>query len=110
MRSRPASPTSARPSSSTPTRWCPGTTTSWAVRTDVGAHVEFPSGGGYLATPVDGGAGPALIVLGSGPGDDTGAASACDRFASEGFTALAVPWGGSDSQDADEPTVIGIAG
>lgn len=78
----------------------------------MGAHVEFPSGeggtaSGYLATPVDGGAGPALIVLGARPGLDPESTAVCDRFASEGFTALASAWGGTEGR-ADEPVVLGI--
>jgi len=76
----------------------------------VGGHVEFPNGagaaGGYLATPIDGGAGPALIVLGPMLGLGANITSVCDRFAAEGFTALApeVVAGGGTDQDR----VVGV--
>jgi carboxymethylenebutenolidase len=44
--------------------------------------------GGYLATPEQG-AGPALIVISDAPGVADHVAELCDRFAAEGFTALA---------------------
>ncbi len=60
---------------------------------------------GYLATPADGGAGPALIVLGPALAADAGTIAICDRFAAEGFTAaapdLVVPVG-------SERAVLGI--
>lgn len=62
----------------------------------MGEHVEFPGGKGYLATPDHGSAGPALIVLGDCDGVSMGTAVLCDRFAAEGFTALAVAWHESD--------------
>lgn len=73
----------------------------------MGEHVEFPGGNGYLATPDHGSAGPALIVLGSGPGIDRGAIAACDRFAAEGFTALALE---AAHGDADPVTIDGPGG
>lgn len=44
---------------------------------------------GYLATPEHGSAGPALLVLGPARVADAGTVATCDRFAAEGFTAVA---------------------
>lgn len=80
----------------------------------MGEHVEFPSGDGgggptrgYLATPVDGGAGPALIVLGPLLGLEAHTTTVCDRFAAEGFTALA-PQESGEVGPGDDPQVLGL--
>lgn len=77
----------------------------------MGEHVEFPADGGssrgYLATPGDGGAGPALIVLGPLLGLDAHVTIVCDRFAAEGFTALAPEVSGGGHPD-DAPQVLGV--
>ena len=54
----------------------------------MGEHIAFGSGGGYLAGP-DKGAGPALIVIPDRRSAPHHARDVCDRFAAEGFTALA---------------------
>ena len=53
----------------------------------MGESIDFGSTGGYLATP-EKGAGPALIVIPE-PSAPERAAAVCERFAAEGFTALA---------------------
>lgn len=80
----------------------------------MGEHVEFPGGHGYLATPDHGSAGPALIVLGGGGsrgdgGIDRGAIALSDRFATEGFTALAVARD-AQSDGVVEETPDGVTG
>jgi carboxymethylenebutenolidase len=54
--------------------------------------ISFPANGheagGYLATP-DGGAGPGLLVVQEWWGLDPAIKASCDRFAGEGFVALA---------------------
>ena len=54
----------------------------------MGELIAFASGGGYLAGP-DKGAGPALIVVPDRRSAPHHARDVCDRFAGEGFTALA---------------------
>ncbi len=53
----------------------------------MGEPVEFADGSGYLATGE--GAGPALIVVGEPGGSVAHLEDVCERFAAEGFTALA---------------------
>jgi carboxymethylenebutenolidase len=53
----------------------------------MGENIAFGSSGGYLAT--DMGAGPALIVIPERRSAAHHARDLCDRFAAEGFTALA---------------------
>ena len=59
----------------------------------MGEKVEFPSNGttgsGYLATPPSGGAGVGLIVIQEWWGLVPHIEDVCERFAAEGFTALA---------------------
>jgi carboxymethylenebutenolidase len=59
----------------------------------MGEMVEFPSNGGtgtgYLATPPSDGAGPGLVVIQEWWGLVPHIKDVCDRFAAEGFTALA---------------------
>lgn len=69
-------------------------------------NVTFPSNGGeahgYLALP-ESGRGPGLIVIQEWWGLTSHIASLVDRFASEGFVALAPDlYGGSTTHDADE--------
>jgi carboxymethylenebutenolidase len=54
----------------------------------MGETIEFGSRGGYLATP-EMGAGPALIVIQEPAALADHGHDVCDRFAAEGFTALA---------------------
>src|SRR5687767_5381306 len=58
----------------------------------MGEIVEFPSNGGtgrgYLASPAEG-AGPGLVVIQEWWGLVPHIEDVCDRFAAEGFTALA---------------------
>ena len=58
----------------------------------MGEHIEFPTnghtGGGYLATPA-GGDGPAVIVIQEWWGLVDHIEQVCERFAAEGFVALA---------------------
>ncbi len=54
----------------------------------MGEQIAFGSGGGYLATP-EKGAGPALIVIADWRSAPQHGRHVCDRFAAEGFTALA---------------------
>src|SRR5690349_1168996 len=59
----------------------------------MGETVEFRSNGskasGYLATPASGGAGPGVLVVQEWWGLNDQIRRTCDRFAAEGFTALA---------------------
>jgi len=58
----------------------------------MGEHIEFPSngttGGGYLATPASG-SGPGVVVIQEWWGLVPHIEDVCDRFAAEGFVALA---------------------
>jgi carboxymethylenebutenolidase len=54
----------------------------------MGEKIAFRTTGGYLATP-DMGAGPAVIVIPERRSAARHARDLCDRFAAEGFTALA---------------------
>ena len=54
----------------------------------MGENIAFRTTGGYLATP-EMGAGPALIVIPERRSAAHHARDLCDRFAAEGFTALA---------------------
>jgi len=54
----------------------------------MGETIEFGSSGGYLATP-EMGAGPAVIVIQEPTTRPDHSHDVCDRFAAEGFTALA---------------------
>jgi carboxymethylenebutenolidase len=69
-------------------------------------NVTFPSNGneahGYLATPPSG-SGPALVVIQEWWGLDDHMADMVDRFAAEGFVALAPDlFGGTVAHDSDE--------
>ncbi|MGI9063651.1 MAG: dienelactone hydrolase family protein [Pseudonocardiaceae bacterium] len=69
-------------------------------------NVTFPSNGstahGYLALP-ESGSGPGLIVIQEWWGLVGHIADVCDRFAAEGFVALAPDlYGGTTTHDADE--------
>ncbi|CAN5856627.1 dienelactone hydrolase family protein [soil metagenome] len=69
-------------------------------------NVEFPSNGqtahGYLATP-ESGSGPGLIVIQEWWGLTDHIADVTDRFAQEGYVALAPDlYGGKTTHDADE--------
>ncbi len=69
-------------------------------------NVTFPSNGGeahgYLARP-DSGRGPGLVVIQEWWGLTSHVADITDRFAAEGFVALAPDlYGGSTTHDADE--------
>lgn len=59
----------------------------------MGKNVEFPSNGhtcqGYLATPPDGGKGPAVVVIQEWWGLVEHVRDVVDRFANEGFVAIA---------------------
>src|SRR5437764_1321714 len=71
-------------------------------------NVTFPSNGneahGYLATPPSG-SGPGLIVIQEWWGLDSHIADVADRFAREGFVALAPDlYGGKLAHDEDEAT------
>lgn len=73
-------------------------------------NVTFPSGGGtahgYLALP-PGGSGPGLIVIQEWWGLDASLAGFVDRFAAEGFVALAPDlYGGSVSHEASTATEL----
>jgi carboxymethylenebutenolidase len=70
-------------------------------------NTTFPSNGrdahGYLALPGDGGSGPGLIVIQEWWGLTDHIAGVCDRFATEGFVALAPDlFGGRTTHDAAE--------
>ena len=72
----------------------------------MGEMVEFPSNGstgrGYVATP-DVGAGPGLVVIQEWWGLVPHIKSVCDRFAAEGFTALAPDlYKGESTTEPDE--------
>ncbi|MGH8991288.1 MAG: dienelactone hydrolase family protein [Acidimicrobiia bacterium] len=72
----------------------------------MGTMVEFPSNGttvvGYLATP-EAGAGPGLIVIQEWWGLVDHIKDLCDRFAAEGFTALAPDlYHGATTTEPDE--------
>src|SRR3989441_11648788 len=72
----------------------------------MGEMVEFPSNGttvgGYLATP-EGGAGPGLVVIQEWWGLVDHIKDVCDRFAVEGFTALAPDlYHGEQTAEPDE--------
>src|SRR5689334_10138645 len=69
-------------------------------------NVTFPSNGneahGYLATPPSG-SGPGLVVIQEWWGLDDHMADMVDRFAAEGFVALAPDlFGGTVAHDSDE--------
>jgi len=73
----------------------------------MGEMVEFPSNGtsgtGYLATPPSGGAGIGLIVIQEWWGLVDHIKDVCDRFAGEGFTALAPDlYHGESTTEPDE--------
>ena len=72
----------------------------------MGEMVEFPSNGtavgGYLATP-EAGAGPGLVVIQEWWGLVDHIKDVCDRFAAEGFTALAPDlYHGATTTEPDE--------
>ena len=72
----------------------------------MGEMIEFPSNGstakGYVATP-EVGAGPALVVIQEWWGLVDHIKDVCDRFASEGFTALAPDlYQGQSTTEPDE--------
>src|ERR671915_380982 len=72
----------------------------------MGEMIEFPSNGstanGYLATP-EVGAGPALVVIQEWWGLVDHIKDVCDRFAAEGFTALAPDlYQGQTTSEPDE--------
>src|ERR671916_505546 len=72
----------------------------------MGEMVEFPSNGGtgsgYLATP-EVGAGPGLVVIQEWWGLVDHIKDVCDRFATEGFTALAPDlFRGESANEPDE--------
>ncbi len=69
-------------------------------------NVTFPSNGneahGYLATP-ESGSGPGLVVIQEWWGLTDHVVDVCDRFADEGYVALAPDlYGGPTTHDADE--------
>jgi carboxymethylenebutenolidase len=72
----------------------------------MGEMVEFPSNGesasGYLATPVSG-SGPGIVVIQEWWGLVPHIKNVCDRFAAEGFTALAADlYHGAVAREPDE--------
>ena len=72
----------------------------------MGEIIEFPSNGGtgrgYLATPAGGG-GPGVVVIQEWWGLVDHIKSVCDRFAAEGFVALAPDlYGGRTTTEPDE--------
>jgi len=72
----------------------------------MGEMVEFPSNGesasGYLATPASG-SGPGIVVIQEWWGLVPHIKAVCDRFAAEGFTALAVDlYHGRATSEPDE--------
>ena len=73
-------------------------------------NVEFPSNGhtahGYLAVP-DSGSGPGLVVIQEWWGLTDHIADVCNRFASQGYVALAPDlYGGHTTHDADEAATM----
>ncbi|HUG86028.1 MAG TPA: dienelactone hydrolase family protein, partial [Euzebya sp.] len=69
-------------------------------------NVQFPSNGhtahGYLARP-DSGSGPGLVIIQEWWGLTDHIADVCDRFAQQGYVALAPDlFGGHTTHDADE--------
>jgi carboxymethylenebutenolidase len=78
----------------------------WAVPENPNQNVSFPSNGdtayGYLALPPSG-SGPGLIVIQEWWGLTSHVKDVTDRFAAEGFVALAPDlFGGATTHDADE--------
>lgn len=78
----------------------------WAVPENPNPNVTFPSGGdtahGYLALPASG-SGPGLIVIQEWWGLTSHIKDVTDRFAAEGFVALAPDlFGGATTHDAGE--------
>jgi carboxymethylenebutenolidase len=72
----------------------------------MGEMVEFPSNGqtaqGYLATPSSG-SGPGVVVIQEWWGLVPHIKDVCDRYAREGFTALAVDlYHGQTTEEPDE--------
>lgn len=76
----------------------------------MGEMIEFASNGdtvgGYLASPADGG-GPAVVVIQEWWGLVPHIEEVCDRFASEGFFALAPDLYHGDSVSNEEPDEAG---
>lgn len=76
----------------------------------MGEMVEFPSNGdkatGYLATPATG-SGPAVVVIQEWWGLVPHVKDVCDRYAAEGFTALAVDLYHGASASNQEPDEAG---
>ena len=76
----------------------------------MGEMVEFPSNGqsasGYLATPSSG-SGPGVVVIQEWWGLVPHIEDVCDRFAAEGFTALAVDLYHGSSASNQEPDEAG---
>ena len=76
----------------------------------MGETVEFPSNGqsasGYLATPASG-SGPGVVVIQEWWGLVPHIEDTCDRFAAEGFTALAVDLYHGSSASNHEPDEAG---
>lgn len=73
----------------------------------MGKNVEFPSNGhtcqGYLATPPDGGKGPAVVVIQEWWGLVDHIRHVVDRFANEGFVAIAPDlYHGKTTQSPDD--------
>jgi carboxymethylenebutenolidase len=73
----------------------------------MGKNVEFPSNGhtcqGYLATPPDGGRGPAVVVIQEWWGLVDHIRDVVDRFANEGFVAIAPDlYHGKTTQSPDD--------
>ncbi len=78
----------------------------WVVPENPVQNVTFPSNGdtayGYLAVP-ESGSGPGLVVIQEWWGLTTHIKDVTDRFAAEGFVALAPDlYGGTTTHDADE--------
>ena len=63
--------------------------------------IAFGSTGGYLATPEKGGAGPALIVIAEPSTRPEHTHDVCERFAAEGFTALAPAFGSTSRPEGN---------
>jgi carboxymethylenebutenolidase len=75
----------------------------------MGKKVEFPSNGhtcqGYLATPPDGGKGPAVVVIQEWWGLVEHIQNVVDRFAAEGFVAIAPDlYHGKTTKSPDDAT------